>query len=304
MIKKTLALSLFVLLGLFAFLIPSNVYAAENEDEQAQEVVTYPCKVLTSVNSGGDILVDIEEGNVGDIVTAYIKADFLFAVSSIKFNDVEVEINKDGKYEFELVEGDNVISVEFKVNNEKLSEIATLINGVKEEGFASLFTVANLLNLISWIVSVFLSSGFFITLIKSKRLKAKTVDEVVDVVKTTIQAENQKAILDFLQGAIVPILNKLIEKIDGSDECMKVLCRCFVLAQNDTPENRLAIITELTNLNNSDEALSNQIRQIVKDEQAKQIAELEERNKKLEALKEANENIVIENNSGDSYGQL
>lgn len=262
----------------------------------------YPCKVVGVFTSGGDVMFDKEYGNVGDIITFYAKPDFLFNVSLIKINGEEIKISKDGKYQFELVEGNNVVTVDFKINNEKLTEIADLINGVKEEGFASLFTVSNLLNLITWAVGVLLSSGFFITLIKSKKLKAKTVDEVVDVVKSTLKDENAKILLNFLKNLMKPTLDKITLKMDSVDECMKVLCRCILLSQDDTPQNRLAIIEELTKLQNNDETLTEQIRSIVKQEQKAQEEKIIARDKAIEELKENNAKLVEEED--DSYGQI
>lgn len=263
-----------------------------------------PCKVVATLSNGGDVLFDVEEGEVGQVVTAYVKADFLFTVSEIKINDQIVTLNPDGKYQFVLVEGENVFSVDFKVNNEKLTEIANLINGVKNDGFASLFTVSNLLNLISWVVSVIFSSGFFITLIKNKKLKSKTVDEIVDIVKEVITGENSQAVIEVLKNLIKPLMEQLTSKIDGMDDCMRVFCRCFVLAQDDTPENRLAIINELTKLNNSDEKLTNQIRQIVQQEQKAQEEKIAARDKAIEDLKKNNENLIKDEELEDSYGQL
>lgn len=294
-----------ILLSLFCVIfISSNVYAAEGDEIPTEEVVTYPCHVKISSTKGGDVLLDIEEGNVGDTVTAYVKADFLFAVSSLQINGTSMELNSDGKYQFTLVEGENVVSVEFKVNNEKLTEIANLINGVKENGFQSLFTVSNLLNLISWVISLLLSSGFFITLIKNKKLKSKTIDEVVEIVKETLQSENAEILKQFLDALIGPALETMTSKMDAMDDCMKVFCRCYVLAQDDTPENRLAIINELTKLNNSDEALTAQIREIVKQEQKAQEEKIVARDKAIEELKKNNENLVKKEDSGDGYGQL
>ena len=303
MVKKFFAFSLILLTGLFMIFATTNVYAAEGDPEPSTEEVTYPCHVKVSIGKGGDVLLDIEEGNVGDIVTAYVKADFLFAVSAVQFNGTAIELTSDGKYQFTLVEGENVLSAEFVVNNEKLTEIANLINGVKEDGFASLFTVSNLLNLISWVISVLLSSGFFITLIKNKKLKSKTIEEVVDIVKETITSENAQILKEFLEKLIGPTLDKITSKMDGMDECMRVLCRCFVLVQDDTPENRLAIIEELTKLNNSDEALTAQIRAIVKEEQKAQEEKIIARDKAIEELKENNAKLVTKD-SGDSYGQI
>lgn len=282
----------------------TNVYADEVGGDPIEEVEEKPCKVTIITSKGGDAMVDIEEGEVGDVVTVYAKADFLFSVESIKINGVSVALNQDGKYQFNLVEGENIVSAEFKVNNEKLSEIANLISGVKEDGFQSLFTVGNLLNFVSWIISILLSSGFFITLIRTRKLKSKTIDEIVEIVTGTLESENAKILKEFLDKLIGPALDTITLKMDAMDDCMKVFCRCYVLAQDNTPENKLAIINELTKLENNDEALTTQIRAIVKQEQKAQEEQIIARDKAIEELKKNNENLVKKDNSGDGYGQL
>ena len=285
---------------------PEKQEETTDKQEEIEEIV-YPCKVVSILSKGGDVMFDIEEGQVGDVVTAYVKADFLFVTSSVQINGTSIELSSDGKYQFTLVEGDNIFSVDFKVNNEKLTEIANLINGVQTDGFSSLFTVNNLLNLISWGISVLLSSGFFITLIKNNKLKSKTVDEVLDVVVNALQTEEAKTLNEFLDKLIGPTLETMTTKMDGMNECMMVFCRCFILAQEDTPENRLAIINELTKLNNSDEKLSAQIREIVKEEQKAQEEKIAARDKALEELKQNNANLIEDNSEekeSDSYGQI
>jgi len=310
MMKKIFAFLGVLGIGLSFFLV-NKVYASDETsgtEEQAQETEAsqdiYPCKVVTSLGKGGDVMFDIEEGNVGDIVTAYVKADFLFNVTSIQINGVSIELNSDGKYQFALIEGENVFSAEFKINNEKLTEIAELINGVQEEGFASLFTVSNLLNAVSWLISLLLSSGFFITLIKNKKIKTKTIDEIVEIVKETLGVENAKILREFLGNIIGPALDTITLKVDSTNDCMKVFCRCFVLAQDDTPENRLAIINELTKLNDNDENLTNQIRAIVKEEQKAQEEKIIARDKAIEELKKNNAELVKKDEVDDGYGQL
>lgn len=327
-IKKILCLG-GLFLGVFTLTLGAKVYAADEEptqpvitettpdittsitpvetttdNEQENEETTYPCQVVEMVTTGGNVLTDITEGNVGDKVTAYIKPDFLFSTSLVKINDVEQTITKDGVYEFELVEGKNVITVEFKVNNEKLTEIAELLSTVKEKGFASLFTVDNLLILVYWVLTALFSSGFFITLIKSKKLKTKTVEEVQSAISAQIGVENAKLLNDFLNNVLDKALATITTKMDNVDDCMKVLTRCFILSQENTPESRLAIINELTKLTTSEEALTNKIKAIVKQEQIAQKEKIEARDRAIEELKENNNNLVSERDDQDNYGQI
>ena len=296
---------LITILLIFGVLITTPVFAEEiNANEGNEEKIDYPCKVVGSLSDGGDVLFDITEGNVGDIVTAYVKADLFFSVTSVQINGTSVAINSDGKYQFELVDGENIFSVQFAIDNAKLEEVAGLIDNVKENGFSSLFTIENLLNLISWAFTLFLGSGFFITLIKSKKIKSKTIEQITEVIFNIMKTEQGKSLTNFLNTFGKEVLDKINLKIDNMDECMKVLCRCFVLAQNDTPENRLAIINELTNLSNSDKDLSEQIRNIIREEQKKQQQNIIERDRAIESLKENNESLTIKEDVDVNYGQL
>lgn len=299
---------MFILLGaIFSFCIfitvfSINIYADEMENSDV-EVVEKTGYVVDDFNDGGDILFDITEGKVGDTVTALVKANFLYSVESVYINGSQVEISNDGKYQFVLQEGENKFSAKFRVDNEKMQEIVSIINSVKENGFESLFTVQNLIYFIYLILSTLLSSGFFITLIKNNRLKSKTIEQVQEEVSNIIKNENSKAVIDFCEKALVPYLDKNNLKIDNVEESMRVLCRCFVLAQDATPENKLAIINELTKLSNNDEALTNQIKAIIKEEQKAQEQAIVDRDNALKALKENNDKLT-QNNNGEDYGQL
>ncbi len=282
-----------------------KVNAAEETEPEITETtnIEYPCKVVEDLTAGGDVLFDIIEGNVGDVVTAYVKSDFLYSTKSVIINGTEVELSEDGKYQFTLIEGNNTFNVVFEANSERIKEFADLINGVKKNGFSSLFTVENLIIVIYGAISIIFSSGFFLTLIKNKKLKSKTVAEVQDTVVDTIQTEENKILTKFLNSVIDETLQTINLKMDNVDECIKTLCRCFVLAQNDTPENKLAIIEELTKLPNNEEALSNKIRSLIKEEQATQEAKVAARDKAIEELKENNKKLNTEEEA-DNYGQL
>lgn len=293
--KKIVILLSTLFVGMILMFGITKAYAADES--------TYPCKVVQSLSDGGDVVFDVEEGNVGDVVTAYVKADFLFSVSSVQVNGTALELTKDGIYTFELVEGDNVFSVVFTVDNEKLAEVLALVENVKQNGISSLFTMSNLLNLIQWIITTLLGSGFLFTLIRTKKLKAKTVEEVYSAASKAINDVNATTMKEFLNVTVEKTLEVVNTKIGGLDECMKVLCRCFILMQDDKPENKLAIVEELTNLANNDEALTKKIKEVLNQEKMQLEQRIIERNEAIKELKENNEKLIVDN-SGDSYGQL
>ena len=293
--KKIIVLLSTLFVGIF-LMFGVKAYAAEEPE-------TYPCKVVQSLSDGGDVVFDIEEGNVGDVVTAYVKADFLFSVKTVQVNGAELELTKDGIYTFELVEGDNIFSVDFVVDNDKLAEILVLVDNVKENGISSLFTMSNLINVIQWILTTILGSGFLFTLIKTKKLKAKTVEEVYSATSKAISDVNATTMKEFLEVTIEQTLKVVNDKVGGLDECMKVLCRCFILMQDDKPESKLAIVEELTKLANNDEALTNKVKEILNKEKLALEQKAIERDEAIKELKENNEKLIVDD-SGDSYGQL
>lgn len=293
--KKIVILLSTLFVGIF-LMFGVKAYAAEEPE-------SYPCKVVKSLSDGGDVVFDIEEGNVGDVVKAYVKADFLFSVSSVQANGTTLELTKDGIYTFELIDGDNIFSAEFTVDNEKLAEVLALVENVKQNGISSLFTMSNLLNLIQWIITALLSSGFLFTLIKTKKLKAKTVEEVYSAAEKAIQNVNATTMKEFLNVTVEKTLEVVNDKIGGLDECMKVLCRCFILMQDDKPESKLAIVEELTKLANNDEALTKKVKEILNEEKLALEQKVIERDEAIKELKENNEKLIVDD-SGDSYGQL
>lgn len=322
-IKKKLLLCSAIISGFALISAPAiaNVYAAEEDpvttitetepvepvdesagdEEPAEE--EFECKVVERIGNGGNVLFTITEGHVGDKVIAYVNTDFLYEITSVNINGVSASISPDKKYEFTLIEGDNIFEITFAISNERVSEIVNLIDTAKANGIESLFTMNNLINLIAWAIAIFLSSGFLITLIKSKKLKSKTTEEIVEVVKTTLQSEEAQILKKFLEQAMGKTLDKITSKMDNVDECIKVLCRCMVLAQEDTPESKLAIIEELTKLNNNEKDLTAQVRAIIQEEQIAQQQAIIERDNAIEELKKTNESLTS-SDKGEEYGQI
>lgn len=311
--SKKIFLLFGALMALFAIMFAPivSVYAADGDPEDNTEdvgggtaVVMMDATVVEEIGEGGNVLFDITEGHAGQVVTALVTTDFLYVVTSVKINGSSIEVEPDNKYEFVLLPGENKFSVTFAISNEKVAEIVDLIETVRDNGISSLFTMKNLITLIAWAILFVLSSGFLVTLIKTKKLKSKTTDEIVGIVTTTLESEQAKILKKFLEAALGETLDKITSKMDNVDECIKALCRTFVLAQEETPEARLAIIEELTKLNNTDEALSAQIRAIIKEEQVAQQQAIEKRDKSIQELKENNESLVPKTENEDNYGQI
>lgn len=262
-----------------------------------------PCKVIIKTNEYGDVLTDITEGNIGDVVTVYAKGNLFCKIVNIKVNGVDLVQNEDGNYQFTLVEGENKIEAEFEINNEDIKRIAALIEGVKETGIENLFTMKNLMLLIGYVLNAVLASGFFVTWIKSKKIKSETQEDIANTVKEIIKDENAKAIKDFLTNTFKPIFDNLDVKLESVEELTSTLTKCFILSQEGTPEARLAIIEELTKNQKKNAELSEEVKKIIAEEINKKGEIQKKKEETLKELEEENNKIIEETQKNNTEGR-
>ena len=163
-------------------------------DDQSIEYYYDPCNVVIKTNGYGEVMTDIVKGEVGDICTIQASPSLLCELISLTVNGTKIVANNNGLYQFALVEGENKIEATFEISNEKVSEIVGIMENVKNNGFESLFTPNNLIILIALVIEVLLGSSLFVTMIKSKKIKTKTTEDVLTVVKNAINEENKEAI--------------------------------------------------------------------------------------------------------------
>lgn len=240
----------------------------ESIAESESEVVELPCKVVVSATQYGDVIVDKESGNVGDIVTVYAKPYSLFKLKSITVNGTVLVANADGIYTFAMIEGENKVSAEFEISQSEVSYILGLIEDAKNGNFEDIFSLKNLLTLISWAISLFMGSGFCITLLKSKKIKAQTAQEISEAVDAATKSEVAKGISAFLSEQFGPSFDALSTSINDISETCQSMARCMVLGQENTPEARLAIIQELSSKSKKAESLADEVKKIVHAEMA------------------------------------
>ena len=264
----------------------------DNKPDFPMLKVELPCKVVIKTNEYGDVLTDILEGNVGDIVTVYAKGNLFCRIKSLKVNGVDLVKNEDGNYQFALVLGENTINAEFEINNEDIKRIATLIDGVKETGIDNLFTMKNLMLLLGYVINAVIASGFFVTWIKTKKIKTETQEDIMKTVKDIIEKENAKAVKEFLLDILKPIFDNLDMKLESVEELTSTLTKCFILSQEGTPESRLAIIEELTKNQKKNAELSEEVKKIIAEEIAKKDEKEKKKAETIKELEEANKKIV------------
>lgn len=271
----------------------------------AGDVQSYTSQVVVDNIEHGEIITDITEGNVGDKVTLQVSPYILYKIDSVAVNGINLTPNEEGFYEFLLVEGENKITATFSVNKEELQVIAGVLSDAKDGNWENIFNMENLLIVINWAVTLFCSSGFFLTLIKNRKIKAETVNEVKAAVLAVVNSNFGQMTKDFLEQTILPITEKYNVSIEYLDKTMKAMARCFMLAQENTPEARLSIVEELTRLNNNEKDLREEVKAIIDEEIAKNQANQDKLNQDIEALKAANEAITNRPAKEDEdYGEI
>lgn len=302
---------LFVGIVSFCFVAPYGVAKAEGESVSAGESIAddisssdgaegsetgetgegeesdeYACKVVLQPCQYGDMLADKEGGNVGDVVTLIAKPYSLFGVESVTVNGVALTQNEDGNYNFTLVEGENVVVATFKVNQEEISYILGLIEKAKDGNWEDIFSLKNLFTIISWVISLFTAGGLCITLLKKQKIKAKTAEEISAAVEEVTKGETSKAVNAFMEKILGPSFDMFGEKLKEINEMCASMARCMVLAQENTPEARLAIIQELSKTNEKAQDLAEEVKKIVHDEMS---ATEKEKQEKIDTLKDLEE---------------
>ncbi len=263
----------------------------------------------------GDVYISVEKGHVGDEVTAIIAGNptmdlstkvvtlYRYNLSYVTVNGVKVEASdsEKGEYKFTLVEGVNDVKAYFSGRTEiSVMDLSTI-------NWKSLLTVDNLMKLIYFAITLFLSSGFFITLIKSKKYEQKTQKEITN----TVQASADEVIENFMSNTVKPLLEKQSEQTASSNETAKTLMRVVTYALNGSSEDKLAALKEMQSLGTNDEALNKQIQEIVKQSMADSEKKKEEKAKAIEEAKKSVENLSVDADTGldteedtGNYGKL
>lgn len=299
---KKLLKGLFVFSVLFgAGAVLSSPKGINAEEGQTTVVEPKMGEVLINKTKGGDVVLDIYEGEVGTVVTAMVKPNLFYIVESVTLNGVNLTAQEDGTYQFELAEGQNTLFASFVVDNEEMENLAIALTDVKDNGIKSILTVENLIIFFNWLLTLLMGAGFFKTLIKSKRIKSKTAKEVYDAAVEACTIAGGKEIQAFFKNNLTPLLENYDKKLEVTNDIMKTMVRCMLLEQENTPEARLAIIKELTELKTNEEELAKEVKAIIDNEVKKIEEQNQKRDEAIAELKAANNNITTK---GTEYGQI
>lgn len=256
------------------------------------EPIEYPCNVVIVDSAYGELMVDIEEGNVGDVVTITPKAYAFCKLVSVKANGAVITPNELGVYEFLLVEGENKLSAVFEINQEDMAILAENINSYKKGNWEDIFTMSNIFNLIDWVLTALFSTGFLVVLLKNKKVKALTGDEISTSVNDKIPEKVVAVVEKVVQDTFAPMFNTMKEAFENINSCVETLTRCTILAQENTTDSRLAIVDEIAKVKSSTKELQEEARAIINSEIIANMRAKIEQKLAIEELEKKNEEII------------
>lgn len=300
---KKISLFLFVVLSLFCLNL--KVVSAEEvvEDNVVEETpvvdepvvdepIVYPCNVVIVDSAYGELIVDIEKGNIGDVVTITPKAYAFCKLVSVTANGVVITPNETGEYEFLLVEGENKLSAIFEINQEDMAILAENINSYKKGNWEDIFTMNNIFNLIEWTLTALFSTGFLVVLLKNKKVKALTGDEISTSVNDKIPEKVVAVVEKVVQDTFAPMFNTMKDAFENINSCVETLTRCTILSQENTSESRLAILDEIAKVKSSTKELQEEARAIINSEIIANMRAKIEQKLAIEELEKKNEEII------------
>lgn len=270
--KKIIFLVPLVLISSGALLVGNNQIATYAEG-------SYPCQVIIEQSEHGEISTDISFGNVGDIVTITATSDSLYEIEYVAVNDEMLE-GTDGVYTFALVEGDNVITSSFVLNQTIFGDLSTIVTEIQNQDWE---------NLIYTIISLIFDSGIIIALI-TYLIRARGLNKTMQNISTTVVPNTTKEVV---QTLIEPMFSQTVQDSASSREIMMVLVKCMVLMQQNTPEAKLAILDELTKLQNIADVNSvNDVKKYIDNKIAEHNQKLEETLSSLNKISSRHEENV------------
>ena len=270
---------------------PLSIVLRENEGtETVQNTVVVP------EIEHGKITVDKKEGEVGDVITLTVEHDLFYVIDFVAVNGVNLveDENTTGKYTFALAEGENVITAGIKIDEELLGEFSTMIEQFSNKDWTHFFSVENVITVVSFL----LNGGILISVIryfiKDKRLEAKLEKWVSENLNKILPDATKEVVLQTIREFITPVFAQIQAENANMEEALTVFSRCLALAQENTPEAKIAITQELSSLKLSDQtaisAVEARLKAFIEEEQQK-YADLVA---KLDAIHDTNTAIIEE----------
>ena len=279
-----------------------------SSEEQSQEEV-FECKVIIAKAAHGSVTVDKTEGHVGDIVTIKADAELFYLVETMKVNGTDLVESEEeaGTYMFALVEGENTITAKFVVDKELLGEFSTIYEQIQNGDWTQLFSVRNIITVVSFL----LSSGLLIAMVRyyvrDKKIEKKLEQWVKDTLNKMLPDTTKKAVTDCMREILLPFFEEYFAdwdvKMEDMENSMIVFSRCMALAQENTPEAKMAITKELSSLKLSDQAAISGVEQKIKQFIEEQSLRMNELIKKMDEMEQHNKEVIAQNTGAEQTAE-
>lgn len=226
---------------------------AEGEDEAPVEEV-FECSVVINEVEHGKITIDKEKGHVGDIVNVTIKHDLFYLAEYVAVNGTNLVEDEEvsGLYHFALVEGENKIDAKFIVDTEMLGEMSVIYEQARNKDWTNLFTVENVLRVVTFVLNGGLLFAMVRYFIKDKRIAKNVESSVKESVEKIIPEATKEVVVNCVKEVITPMFSGITGYQEEIIRVSGVLVKCVALMQQDTPESKQAVLNELANLNIGD----------------------------------------------------
>lgn len=254
----------------------------------------YECSVVFDSIEHGTVESDILEGHVGEIVTIIAKHDLFYKIDYVSVNGVNLveDENTSGLYQFVLVEGENKIAAKFIVDDELLGEMAIIYDQAANKDWANLFSVENIVRVISWLFSGGLLFAMVRYFIKDKRIANNVEKSIKEVCNEIIPETTKEVVLKQTEETLKPIFAKTAAYQEDIIRVLGILVKCVALMQEDTPDAKRAILAELANLNIGDMQVIENAKKFIDDYFNSKMSELQGTISKLDAVIEKNKEIA------------
>lgn len=275
---------------------PVDDEPVEPVDNPVDESETFECSVVLNTPTHGSLKADKLEGHVGDVVTLNADADIFYVIKYVTVNGTALVEDEDirGKFTFSLIEGENKIVAKFVIDEELLGELSGIVDQAMNKDWTNLFTLENLLRLISWIFSgsvIFVLTRHYI---KDKKLGDRVEKGASETIKKILPDDVKAIVMKAIEDFFKPLFVQFQTSNEETQEAIVVLTRCFALAQDGTPESKIAITKELASMKLSDKASISIIEEKLNNFIEQQKAQQADVMNKIANMQAKNEQIINE----------
>lgn len=173
-------------------------------------------------------------------------------------------------------------------NEEKtaLDELKEYLEGWKEEiqswDAKEIFSPQNIISFISLLCSSGIGVALVKVFAKYKTEKTITRDAIYNSLEKALPEMSEKVLTEITTNVLAP----LAAAVGSMEETMVIFSRCLALAQENTPEARLAILDELSKIKIKDESVIAKVDAAIKAAMEESKRQIEEKLALLESMQQ------------------